>query len=137
MVSPTFYKNLVTTTQRPGEGYAVNFLRYFYQSISLDGLTGDFRLKAEEAKINLFRQLSENTGLNLESDQYLSDNSSYIFTFQRQYTINEDASLFGPLFYPLFLATFVVAIFQKSKLTKGYLSFPSYYLCFLHSARWF
>lgn len=130
MVDPTFYNNLMTTTQRPGEGYVVNFMRYFYQSVSLDGLTGNFRLKAEEVKIKLFRQVTQKIGINLDSDQYLPKNPSLAFNYENQFAVNEDAAWFGPLFYPLYAIAFFVAIFHKNKLTKGYLMI-SLFLLFL------
>jgi 4-amino-4-deoxy-L-arabinose transferase-like glycosyltransferase len=121
MVSPDYYNNLLTSTKRPFKVYAVNSLRYFYQSIDLNGFVGKFRINSENTKEAVFRFFTEKIGLDIESDEYTSSNVTSTFRYANRYAINEDSSWFGPLFYPLFLAGIIVVLVKNNKLSKGYL----------------
>jgi hypothetical protein len=121
MIEVEYYENLRTVTSRPFEGYTVNFLRYFYQSISLDGLTGKLRIDAGNIKNEFFRSFTKKIGLDLETKEYLPVLRTVDFSYDNHYAINEDATWFGPLFYPFLLISCLVVLFSKNKLARNYL----------------
>lgn len=120
MIKPALVENLLNATDEPFEGYVVNALRYFYQSVSMDGLSGKIRLNAETWKNDVFRKFTSKLGIDLESHDYIPLQEETFFEYDIRLPLNEDASWFGPLFYPALLAAFVVITFSKAKLPKIY-----------------
>lgn len=120
MIKPALVENLLNVTDEPLEGYVVNALRYFYQSVSMDGLSGKIRLNAETWKNDVFRSFTSKLKMDLESHDFIPLQEETFFDYDTRLPLNEDASWFGPLFYPALLVSFVVIMSGKAKLPKIY-----------------
>jgi hypothetical protein len=122
MVDPKFFGNLFSLDKKPIQGYMTNGLRYLYQAVSLDGVTGQLKLDLQAAKNGLFQRISEKLSVDLESDKYLSK-SVNSFSYSIGIPICEDATWFGITSIPVIVIAILVTLFSKSKLRKGYLVF--------------
>lgn len=110
-----------TVTVNPQKRLPTNTLRYLYQSISLDGLTGQVKLAAEQTRANTFRSLSEWLGQDLEVQDFISEGDAEIFDYEGLSTMNEDTAWYGPLSFILIPITCLVVLFGKNKTRKRYL----------------
>ena len=108
---------------QPGDGrrYVTNSSRYFFQSISLDGLTGRAKLSALQAREGVFRALSRGIRIDLETREYISEGDEEYFILSENPPLNEDAAWFGPLSVFLFPAVVIVVLAGKDRARKRYL----------------
>jgi 4-amino-4-deoxy-L-arabinose transferase-like glycosyltransferase len=104
-----------------GRRSATNTLRYLYQGISVDGLTGKLKLSALEWRADAFRSLRARLGLNLEGEQYVSEGDEGTFAFDDAIALNEDAAWFGPLSVFLIPIASLLVLLERSKARKQYL----------------
>ena len=107
----------------PGDGlrYATNSGRYLYQAASLDGLTGRFKLSAQNARASAFRAMSGWLNLDLEVRDYISAGDEEYFSYAEKLTLNEDSAWFGPLSLLLFPAAVIAVLAGKNKARRRYL----------------
>lgn len=123
MFSSTVIGNPAIIEKASAKGYFTNAMRYFYQSVSLDGLSGKFYLNALKQKNDAFYALSCLLGLDIEAPQYLPEGELVSLRFSDPPALNEDSSWFGPLSYPLFIISMIITILGRDKLRKNYLFF--------------
>jgi hypothetical protein len=119
------FPDLPTTKneENHAEEYLVNFQRYLYQAISLEGVVGSPYVYLNQIKNNLFIELTQKSGINLESPDYLSE-STTVFSYTNRPPVNEDSSWFGLLSWLLLPVMAVVVLATKGmKLRKQYLLF--------------
>jgi len=105
----------------PGQRILTNTLRHLYQGISFDGLTGRWKLGAENIRAGAFRSLSERSGVDLEAKKFISMGDAETFSYDGLSVLNEDASWYGPLSFILIPITCLVVLFGKNKTRKRYL----------------
>ena len=104
-----------------GRRYATNALRYLYQGISVDGLTGSVKLAAERGREQAFRALSRGLRLDLEVNEYISEGDAETFRYAERLPLNEDAAWFGPLSVLLLPVVVIVVLTGRHKPQKKYL----------------
>ncbi len=104
-----------------GRRAATNSLRYLYQGVSVDGLTGQWKLSAVSWRENAFRSLSRSLGLDLEVRDYISEGDAETFDFEALPILNEDAAWFGPLSVILIPIASLFVLLGRSKPRKRYL----------------
>lgn len=112
-----YFKNLVT------DGF-----RYFYQSVSIDGLTGILKIKTMDAKIDLFRGLSGIFDIDLESREVSRAGEDNYFNYSTPPPFNEDSSWFGPLSWIVIVASILLILSGKDREKKAYLGFAILYI---------
>ncbi len=117
----SLYSYLFSSEDGPSlQRYTVNGFRFLYQSVSLDGLAGQTKLEAKELKNRVFQSVTGALKLDLESEKYLSEASTF-FSYTDPFPVNEDASWFGPLSLPVFLIVFIIGLCTRDKARKKYL----------------
>lgn len=114
-----------------GRRAATNSLRYLYQSVSVDGLTGQWKLSAVSWRENAFRSLSRSLGLDLEVRDYISEGDAETFDYEALPILNEDAAWFGPLSVILIPVASLVVLFGRNKPRKRYLLVSFVFLSFV------
>jgi hypothetical protein len=98
-------------------------LRYKYQVLSLDGLTGRGYLFAQRVKNNLFQTWSRRMNLDLESLAYLPEGENDYFTYSDVPHLNEDSAWYGPLSLFLIPIAVVLTLLGKNSSRKSYTLF--------------
>ena len=101
-----------------GRRYATNALRYLYQGVSVDGLTGSLKLSAVNWRENAFRSISRRLGSDLEVQAYISEGDEETFDYEALPTLNEDAAWFGPLSFILVPIACLAVFFGRNKARK-------------------
>ncbi len=114
-----YFKNLAT------DGF-----RYFYQSVSVDGLSGILKIKAMEARVNLFKRFSSVFNIDLESREASREGEDNYFNYSTPPPFNEDSSWFGPLSWIVIIAAVIVILLDKVREKKAYLGFAMLFLVF-------
>ena len=109
------------TDEDAGRRSATNGLRYLYQGVSVDGLTGNLKLGAVNWRENAFRSISRRLGLDPEVQAYISEGDEETFDYEALPTLNEDAAWFGPLSFILVPIACLVVFFGRNKARKQYL----------------
>lgn len=98
-------------------------LRYKYQVLSLDGLSGRVYQSAQRVKNNLFQTWSGRMKLDLKSLAYLPDGENDYFTYSDVPHLNEDSAWYGPLGLILIPIAVVLTLLGKNSRRKTYAFF--------------
>ena len=101
--------------------YATNAARYLYQGFSLDGLTGTWKLNAQNTREGIFRSIYSTLKIDPEVKEYISQGDKEYFTYANPPPLNEDAAWFGPLSILVVPLTVFIVLFGRNKERKRYL----------------
>ena len=102
-----------------------NSSRYLYQFIGLDGLPRFLQKPLVEIKANIFKNMFNNLGLDLEKEVFLQPGYDEVekFDYLALPTLTEEFTWFGPLGFLLLPLALVISLFSQQKIRRRYAVF--------------